>query len=370
MYFLVMAFCLALNGVIACVEMAFVAASPHELKKLAAQGDMRAARILALRAHPERTLSVLQVGITLVTAVSAAVGGAGAEKQLAPKFEVWLGVSEVSSEYIAIGLIVVPITFFTVVLGELVPKAFALRDAVRINLWSVRVLEIADRVLAPAIGCMEWLTKAVMRLFGRAERASSCFHDPAVVALDGMSEGNQAYVRAMASLENKRLRDLLVPIEWVVTLDYAMDPDTVLRVMLTSGHTRLPVRHGADIVGFVQTKEFAASRFLCGQEHWHKKIRTLYRATADSSPLDVLRDLQARKEQMVLVTGEHGECKGVVTIDDIFAHVVGAIDHQNDGQAEPLALPQAPPEAMPRVGASATEPLRNAGRSTDRTLPR
>jgi putative hemolysin len=323
MYFFVMFVCLVLNGLIACVEMAFVSASPHELKKLAGQGNTRAARILKLRTNPERTLSVLQIGLTLVSAVSAAVGGMGAEEKLAPLFESGFGVSEVTSEYLALACIVIPITFLTVVFGELVPKAFALREAVRIDLWAVRVLEVADRVLAPAITCMEVVTKAVVKLFGRSRAHSDEFEDPPIVLLEGMSESNRAYVRAMAELVQCKLEDILVPFSRVATLDYAMDPDTVLRVMLASGHTRLPVLSNGDVVGFLHAKEFTAACLLHGHRHWHQTIRPLYRVYVNATPLDVLRDLQERKERIVLVVGGHGDLVGLVSVEDILEHAVG-----------------------------------------------
>lgn len=321
--FLVILLCLGLNGVIACVEMAFVSASPHELKKLASQGNTRAARILKLRMSPERTLSVLQIGLTLVSAISAAVGGMGAEEKLAPRFESLFGLSEVPAEYLALACIVLPITFLTVMFGELVPKAFALRDPARIALRAVRFLEVADRVLAPAVTFMEVMTKGVVKLVGGLPSDENDWTDPSMVLLDGMSEGNRSYVRAMAELEHSKLESVLVPFSRVATLDYTMDPDTVLRVMLSSGHTRLPVRSKEDVVGFLHAKEFTAACLLHGHRHWHQTIRPLYRVSLSASPLDVLRDLQARKERIVLVVDDFGKPLGLVSVEDILEHAVG-----------------------------------------------
>jgi putative hemolysin len=129
----VIAACLLLNGILAGVEMAFVTIGRPRLRELARSGNRDAQSILKLRENPERTLSILQIGITLVGAIAAAVGGAGAEELLDPILMQRFAVTEETAEIIGIILVVLPITYLSVVVGELVPKALALRNPQKIS---------------------------------------------------------------------------------------------------------------------------------------------------------------------------------------------------------------------------------------------
>ena len=107
--------------------MALVAVNKPSLRELVRQGHKKAELLLRLRERPERTLSVIQIGITMVAALAGAVGGAAAEEGLSPTVEAWFGVTENTADTIAIGIVVLPLTYFTVVVGELLPKTLALK---------------------------------------------------------------------------------------------------------------------------------------------------------------------------------------------------------------------------------------------------
>jgi putative hemolysin len=161
---IVIAVCLVLNALFAAYEMAFVSIPKPELRRLARNGSKEAQRILNLRENPERTLSIIQIGITLVGAVSAAVGGAGAAESIEPYFRERLGMTESMAEFISILLVVLPLTYLSVVVGELVPKSLALKNPVKITFLGSRPLLIADRILSPAVSFLEWSTKQILRV--------------------------------------------------------------------------------------------------------------------------------------------------------------------------------------------------------------
>lgn len=173
--------CLLLNAVLSGTEMAFVTVPRPRLRELATSGDPAAQKILALRDNPERTLSIIQVGITLVGALAAAVGGAGAEEALQPFFQERWGVSEPLSEFLSILTVVVPLTYLSVVVGELVPKALALRNPQTIVLQAARWLVRFDRMFAPIISALEWSTKKFLQtFFGWAKHEQAPADAPAV----------------------------------------------------------------------------------------------------------------------------------------------------------------------------------------------
>ena len=151
----VIVICLLINAILSCVEMAFVTVSKPHLRKLAARGDKLAQKVLALRSNPERILSVLQIGITLVGAISAAVGGAGAEETLSPIYQQMFNVSEHVAESLAIVSIVLPLTYLSVVIGELVPKTLALRFPMKFAKLGSFFLAALDKFFSPVVFIFE-----------------------------------------------------------------------------------------------------------------------------------------------------------------------------------------------------------------------
>ena len=121
--------------------MALVAVNKPSLRELVRQGHQKEELLLRLRERPERTLSVIQIGITMVAALAGAVGGAAAEEGLSPTVEAWFGVTENTADTIAIGIVVLPLTYFTVVVGEFLPKTLALEHtlgfALRVTLTRI-----------------------------------------------------------------------------------------------------------------------------------------------------------------------------------------------------------------------------------------
>jgi putative hemolysin len=163
--------CLLLNALFAGYEMAFVSVPRSELRGLARAGNKEAKSLLSLRENPERTLSVIQVGITLVGAVAAAVGGSGAGEFIEPYFVKKFDLSEGVAEGLSVALVVIPITYLSVVVGELVPKTLALRNPAKIVLSGAMALFLADRILSPIISLLEWSTKKILKIFSESQRS-------------------------------------------------------------------------------------------------------------------------------------------------------------------------------------------------------
>ena len=157
--FIVIAVCLLINAILSCVEMAFVTVSRPHLKQLAGKGNTAAKRILKLKETPERTLSVLQIGITLVGAISAAIGGAGAEESFSPYLQNRFGLTEDVAEGLAIVSIVLPLTYLSVVVGELVPKSLALKFPMKLALSGGLLLQAQIRFSRHLFSCWRSLPK-------------------------------------------------------------------------------------------------------------------------------------------------------------------------------------------------------------------
>jgi magnesium and cobalt exporter, CNNM family len=334
--------CLLTNALIAGAEMAFVAVSRPSLRELARQGQKKAETLLRLRERPERTLAVMQIGITLVAALAGAVGGAGAEEQLSPLFET-LGVNESTADTLAIGVVVIPLTYFTVVVGELIPKTLALRHSLAFGLAAAPWLSRFDCVLGPLVTVFEWSTKTFLSLFrlttgAQAGRTDDTQH--ATVELGLLSSQHRQYVMNLVDLERKRMKDIFLPWQQVVKADVHLSARELETILLTSGHTRLPVLDGERLVGILNAKEFFALH-ASGSDQWISLVRPAVELPDQLPLLSGLKLLQDKRVHMGVVYSQQIRV-GIVTLEDILEEVVGEIYDEDDDGALKAILTASP----------------------------
>lgn len=329
---LVVAACLAINAFLSAFEMAFVSVPKIELRRLAREGNKVAELVLRLRDFPERTLSVIQVGITLVGAISAAVGGAGASESIEPYFTSQLGMSERSSEIVSIVLVVLPITYLSVVVGELVPKTLALRSPASITLFGARFILVADRVLGPMISLLEASTTLIVRfVFPRSDGKGESAEESAV-ELTHFTKQHRQIMLNMASIEQRLVRDFFVPWSKVVHVDMNETLESVVNKIFQSSHTRLPVTQSGIVAGIINSKEVLAAR-ESGISDWLSVMRPAPRVNSSDTALSALKLLQEKRSHLAIVDN----VVGIVTLEDINEEIFGEIyDEHEDGRVKRL----------------------------------
>ncbi len=326
---IIICLCLVLNAILAAIEMAFVTVAKPRLRGLAREGHKEAKRVLALRENPERTLSVIQVGITVVGAIAAAVGGAGAQESIAPYLTQSFKLSPLWAEWIAIIGVVVPISFLNVVFGELVPKTLAIRSPLDIVLRAGRWLELFDQMLAPLVSLLEWTTKKVLWLLS-VKTAPQDEGPEEEFELDDLSFQARQYVLNLVSIEQKRVRDVFLPWTQVNAVKVTQSFAEVEAVVLASGHTRLPVLKDDFVQGVLNTKEFITLIKL-GETDWERIVRPMVKVLDTDPLLKVLRLLQEKRSHLATVYSASRRL-GIVTMEDIIEEVIGDVfDEDDDG---------------------------------------
>lgn len=322
--------CLLLNACIAAYEMAFVSVRKSELRKLARQKSQRAQKVLLYRENPERTLSVLQVGINLVGACSAAIGGAGAEESVAPALESLFKISSSAADLSALLLVVLPLTYLTVVIGELVPKSLALRHATKISVNGLPFLVVFDYLLNPVVILLEKSTKLILRLLSGGK--NTVLENPieSSVDLESVSSQGRQYVINLVNIESKKVRDLLVPWDEVHFVNEDDSIAKVTDVVLSSGHTRLPVVSSRGVIGIIHTKEFIALVHAGEDRSWAQLLRSVLKVQEDDFALPLLRTMQDKKSHMAVVYNAHKAVSGIIALEDILEEVVGDIADEDD----------------------------------------
>ncbi len=329
---IVVSVCLFFNAMLAAYEMAFVSVPRPELRALSRAGHASAKRLLQLRENPERTLSIIQVGITAVGSIAAAVGGAGASDNVEPFFIERLGMGESASELVAVLLVVAPITYLSVVIGELVPKSLALRNPLRIVLAGSRWITLADRILAPIVQLLELSTKFILSTFFKSHEANPVESATGTIEIDALSPQHQKYIMNLVQIEKTRIKDIMIPWAQVNTVNSADHYDAVTKVIVSSGHTRLPVTQTRQVVGILHTKEFVALK-EAGNTEWKSIIRPAVTIMSSDSALKVMRQLQEKRHHMAVVMDQNSLPLGMVTLEDILEEIVGDIyDEDDDGR--------------------------------------
>ncbi len=333
MELLIIAVCLALNALLAATEIAFVTLTRAQVKELAKSGKASAKTLLELRENPERTLSVMQIGISLVGALAAAVSGAEAHQNLKPYLlENFPIVGPQMAVAISFMVVVVPLTMFQVVFAELVPKTLALRNPLRIALFSARTLMALDKIFLPLVDLLEWSTKNILRLFFPKSRPQPTNSVAAAdtVELDLLSSQARQYILNLVGLEKKRVRDVALP--WAqVDHVYFMQPlSEVEAVALRSGHTRLPVVADGQIFGIINTKELVAL-IKSGADKWTQIVRPMSKVQEYETLFKALRQMQEKRSHLSAVYAGT-TLTGIVTMEDILEEVIGEIyDEDDDG---------------------------------------
>lgn len=325
---LVITVCLVLNAILSCVEMAFVTVSKPHLKKMAKDGDLLAKKLVSLRSNPERVLSVLQIGITLVGAISAAVGGASAEESLSPIFREWFGVGKEVSDTIAIISVVVPITYFSVVIGELVPKTLALRSPMRFARLGALFLVPLDKIFSPVVYLLEASTKLLVNPLLKMMKSETITEQAAAIDLDALTDTHKQYILNLISLDTKKLKDIIVPWNIVTKVDINMNSHEILHIIKDSRFTRLPVVDKDKPIGVLYVKDFISESEMA-RLNWTELIRPTVRIKKDEPILNALKTLQSDKSHLAIVYLKD-ECIGIVTLEDVLEEVIGDIYDEDD----------------------------------------
>ncbi|HMN71372.1 MAG TPA: hemolysin family protein [Rhodoblastus sp.] len=341
---LVVAVCLiAINGLFALSELAVVSARKPRLKAMADEGRRGAAQALRLAEDPGRFLSTVQIGITLVGILAGVFSGAGLSARLQGVFEQW-GAPVRFAEPSAYALVIGAITYFSVVVGELVPKQVALRDPEAIACAAAPPMMLISRAAAPLIWLLDASARLAFRLFGADERSAASVTEQDVKSLLAEAEtagvietGERAMISGVLRLGARDVREIMTPRTRVKWIDLSDEPDTIRRALTAYPHSRIPVAEGGPdrMIGVVETRDLLA-RALAGEPF---DIRTALRAapvlpdTVDA--LEALEALRDAHTPLLLVHDEYGHFEGIVTPADFLDAIAG--EFRSD-QPEPDAV--------------------------------
>jgi putative hemolysin len=334
------------QGLFAMGEMAIVSARRARLKQMAAEGSKGAAAALRLAEHPSRFFSTVQIGLTLCNIVAGAYGGATVAESLV---DILAGVPSLAAHAnaLAIGIVVVGITFVTLILGELVPKRLAVSRPEAISAWVGRAMHLLSRIAAPAVWFLSAITELVLRLIPVRHGSEPTVTDEEVKLL--MQQGTEAghfhpaeksIVGMALRLGDRRVSALMTPRTQVEWLDLADPIEETKQKIRASHYSRFPVAEGGrrHIVGVVEVKDLLAAE-LAGRGFDVRASMKPPLYIPESAPaLKALETFRQTGAPIALIVDEYGDFQGIVTLEDLLESLVG--DLPEPGQAEEPAVTQ------------------------------
>lgn len=342
MEILVVVVLILFNGAFAMSEIAVVSSRRLRLQLWAQQGDAKAAAALTLHNSPNVFLSTIQIGITLIGILAGAVG----EALVADDVEELLKLFPAIAGYrqpIATTIVVVGITYMSLVIGELVPKRLALLRPEKIARLVAAPMQWLSRLAYPAVRLLGVSVDAVLRLLRARPSAEPPVTEEEIQALIEEGARTGIFLKEERDLIKNVIRLADRPIETLMTargeiewLDLDDPIEVNARVMIETPHTRFPVARGTldRVVGIVQSKELVAHMLANGGPDLEAVMRPPLRVPVTVSPLRVLELFKASPLHVALVTGSRGEVKGLVTLHDILEAIVGALPTE-EAAAEP-----------------------------------
>jgi putative hemolysin len=331
---LILFFFILANAVFVLSETALVSARKVRLQQRAESGNVSAKRALALLENSNLFLATVQIGITLIGIGTGAVGGVTLSRPLANAFAQIPPLASYA-ESLALGIVVLIITFFSIVLGELVPKRVALQNAETFAGALAGPMLFLSKVFAPAIWFLSKITDLVIRFFGIQPSAEPPVTEEEIQLLIDQGteagvfeEAEQDMVEGVLRLGDQRVYSLMTPRSEIVWLDINDGPDEIRRKVAESEFSRFPVCQGSlDVVlGIVKARDLLVPSLAGEPIRLKDKLRPAFYIPETTFASQALEIFKEQKREILLVIDEFGTLQGLLTLNDIIEEIVGDFD--------------------------------------------
>jgi putative hemolysin len=333
------------NGFFSLAEMAIVSARKVRLQQRAEEGNKGAEAALVLARHPTRFLSTVQTGITLIGILSGAFGGATIAEWLAAYFARYPALQPYS-EGIGVGIVVTLVTYFSLVIGELVPKRLALNNAESIATSVAPLMEFVSRVARPVVSLLSGSTEMLVRLLRIKPTSEPAITEEEVKILieQGRQTGifedvEQEIVERVFRLSDRTVNSLMTHRSEMVWLDREDPLEENIKKILASGHSNFVVCKGNvdRVVGILRSKDLLREYETGGAVGIPDSLPMPPFVPEGMKALELVARLRYDKSPVALIVDEYGTIDGMVTLTDVLEAIVGDIPALDEA-GEPAAI--------------------------------
>ncbi len=341
----VILFMLVLNAIFAAYEMGLASISRARLAVLLTDKKKGSADAVFMKDRMEASLAIIQLGITIVGVIAAATGGAGVNETFAPSLQHRWGISQTFSSVLVIALLVIPLTFVTIVFAELVPKMIALNNKEWVVLRLSPFMKVLSQIVHPVVSVIEASVKAVISLLPRQSRAEAgvrgqWLHELKAAmslarTLKLMGEREEKIVLAAAHLSTHIVRDIMIPAQDISMIYVGSSLMDALVQAHLDMHTRFPVclreTDPQSIESYVNFKDIVVALRVNPADPTIRGISRPIQKVQDDMPLSSLLEMMIQQKiHIVIVVSKEGTVLGMVTLEDIIEELVGEIEDEFD----------------------------------------
>ena len=335
-----------LNGLFSMSELAIVSARPARLRVLADRGSAGAKMALVLASDPGKFLSTVQIGITLIGIIAGAYSGASLGGPVGERLAA-LGVPEHWAPQSGFAVVIAITTYFSLVVGELVPKQLALRATEQIAVLAALPMAGVARATAPFVWLLDRSSSLVLRLAGVRHRGEAGVTAEELHMLfaeatrsGAIEEDERQIMTGIMKLADRPVRELMTPRTELDTIDRRASELEVRAAIKETPHSLLPVADGSpdNIVGVVKVREVLAVLLAGKRLQLGRLMRKAEIIPDQIDAMDALRILQQSGVSMALVHDEYGHLEGVVTPADLLDAIVGNFASHQDAGDEPMLV--------------------------------
>ncbi len=321
------------NGVFALAEIAIVSARRTRLQQRADEGDEGARTALELIAEPAKFLSTVQIGITLVGILSGALAGATLAEPLSGYIAA-LPILEPYARPLAFAIVVVALTYLSLVIGELLPKQLALNHPERLASAMAPPMRLISIVAAPVVRLLSFSTNLLIKLMGvKAPKEPPVSAEEIKILLEqgeraGIFEpSEQDIVENALHLDELRVSAIVTPRNKIVWLDLDEPNAQLNEIIFNSPHSHFPAAHSSleEVIGVVRGRDLLAAQLQGGNDNVKEMLRPPLFVPGSQSVLKLLEELRHSGQHMALVLDEFGGLLGMVTLTDVMEALVGEI---------------------------------------------
>ncbi len=338
-----------LNGYLAGTEIAVVTARKSHIKQMAESGERNAKIFLKLKEEPDRFLATIQIGITTVGVLASAIGGATSVKVLEPLLkEIPIKAISLMAGPISIGIVVLVLTYFSLIFGELIPKSIALMHPEKIGLWTARSIDNFSKIAAVFVKILTASTALVLRPFGSkpfTERAYITEEEVKLLIREGRKHGvfestEEKIIQSVFEFTDMSVKEVMVPDTQMVAIQIDKSPQEILSLIEEEQFSRYPVfgREPNDIRGILYAKDFLTILAKTGQVDIRKIIKPPFFIPETMKIGLLLREMQRKRVHLALAVDEYGGVSGLVSIEDLIEEIVGEIRDEYDTESPVIHL--------------------------------